>query len=435
MVLAQDADLPRSLVKTDYGNWAPRIGFAWRPFDGTRTVIRAGYGIFYSSYLQSWLRILMGDGFPINVTETLVSPGSDPIPLSNPFEANPLFEQVVSRTGVEIDPPTPYMQSWNFTIERALGWGTAFEAAYVGSKGTHLNRWRGLNTPVRSLELFETGQPFVSPDPRYPGGIEYLGFNSNSSYQAAQFSVRRQSSHGVAFRLNYTFSKSIDEASTFLSDTAFQAEPYAPSRDRGRSSFDRRHVFNIAGTWDLPVGQGQQWLGGIGKGWNALIGGWRLSGITRMLSGAPFTVRLNTVDVNHGESGRPNRIGSGIAEEEPGIRGIDYPWYEPSDFEAVPCIGLSSCEESQYGFQPFDPGNSGRNIFDFPGFTMLDVSMAKDFMPTERVRVGLRLEAFNALNLNNLTAPETRFDRWNGGFLRAATGGARTIQIGLRLSF
>jgi len=310
------------------------------------------------------------------------------------------------------------------------------EAAYVGSKGTHLNRWRGLNKPVRSLELFETGQPFVSPDQRYPGGISYLTFSSNSSYQAAQFSFRRQSSHGVVFRLNYTYSKSIDEASTFISDGAFQQDRYSPNLDRGRSSFDRRHVFNAAGTWDLPVGRGQKWLDGIGKGWNALIGGWKLSGITRMLSGAPFTVRSESPLRDYGESIRPNRIGSGLVEEEPGVRGVDYPWFNTSDFEAVPCVDLGRCTESQYGFEPFDVGNSGRNILDLPGFTTLDVSMSKDFAPTERVRIGLRVEAFNALNLKNLNGLDTRMERArNVGYLSGGTTGPRTLQLGLRLSF
>ena len=208
---------------------------------------------------------------------------------------------------------------------------------------------------------------------------------------------------------------------------------YSPNLDRGRSSFDRRHVFNVAGTWDLPVGRGQKWLSVIGKGWSALIGGWRLSGITRMLSGAPFTVRVERPSLDFGQSTRPNRIGSGLVQEEPGVKGVDYLWFKASDFEAVPCVEF--CEESQYGFQPFDPGNSGRNILDLPGFTTLDVSMSKDFAPTERVRIGLRVEAFNALNLKNLNGLDTRLDRGDVGYLSGGTTGPRTMQLGLRLSF
>ena len=101
----------------------------------------------------------------------------------------------------------------------------------------------------------------------------------------------------------------------------------------------------------------------------------------------------------------------------------------------MPC-GLSWCTESQYGFEPFDVGNSDRNILDLPGFTTLDVSMSKDFAPTERVRIGLRVEAFNALNLKNLNGLDTRMERArNVGYLSGGTTGPRTLQLGLRLSF
>ncbi len=183
------------------------------------------------------------------------------------------------------------------------------------------------------------------------------------------------------------------------------------------------------------MGRGQKWLDGIGKGWNALIGGWRLSGITRMMSGAPFTVRSESPLRDYGQSIRPNRVGSGLVEEEPGVRGVDYPWFNASDFEAVPCVDLPWCTESQYGFEPFDVGNSGRNILDLPGFTTLDVSMSKDFAPTERVRIGLRVEAFNALNLKNLNGLDTRLNRGDVGYLSGGTTGPRTLQLGLRLSF
>lgn len=423
--LARDVGLPRALVQTDYKNLAPRVGFAWSASSDGKTVLRGGYGIFYAGLLQDPLRIFLGDNFPIKVMEYFGAGPLHPISFADPFPQNLSLESrgVVSADGVERRQPTGYLQNWNLTIERRLGRATVLETAYVGSKGTHLTRWYNLNEPLRSMELFD---PRVNPRDLfdlYPrphpdfGRLRYMTFGANSNYHAGQVSLRRQATEALMFRANYSFSKSIDEASSFISDQL--AIPFNPGLDRGRSSFDRTHVFNFAGSWDLP---------GMSRG---PLAGWRVSAIFTFLSGRVFHPVFSRADLDQGESERPNRIAHGVPTEGEGRRGLDYPWYDPDAFEVVPC---ALCKPSQYGFQPFQPGNSGRNILTSPGVTNLDLALAKGFGLTEGSRLEFRAEAFNALNNVNLGNPEEDLRRPTAGTIRGALP-ARVMQLSIRLEF
>lgn len=422
--LARDVGLPRALVQTDYKNLAPRVGFAWRASSDGKTVLRGGYGIFYAGLLQDPLRTFLGDNFPIKVMEYFEAGPQVPISFDNPFPPNLSLERsgVISADGVERRQPAGNLQNWNLTIERRLGRGTVLETAYVGSKGTHLTRWYNINEPLRSMELFD---PRVNPRDLFPrphpdfGRLRYMTFGANSNYHAGQISLRRQATEGLIFRANYSFSKSIDEASSFISDQL--VVPFNPSLDRGRSAFDRTHVLNFAGSWDLP---------GMRRG---LLAGWRVSAIFTVLSGRVFNPLYRGANPDLGESERPNRIADSIPTQAEGRRGLDYPWYDPDAFEPVPCA-LPRCRPSQYGFQPFQIGNSGRNILTSPGLTNLDLALVKGFGLTESSRLEFRAEAFNALNHVNLGNPETNLRSPNAGMIRGALP-ARVMQLSIRLEF
>jgi hypothetical protein len=163
--LAEDLGLPRSLVDNDYNNIAPRVGFAYRPFSGNGTVIRGGYGLFYQGYLLRPIRQQLAGVFPFTFNETFGQNGQglnggrngSGLSLRDPFPGAGRTQGAgINRTNaVDNDPPTGYLQTWNFTIEKDLGGGNVLEAAYVGSKGTHLTRRYDINQPFRSLEQFE----------------------------------------------------------------------------------------------------------------------------------------------------------------------------------------------------------------------------------------------------------------------------------------
>jgi len=457
VVTAAEAGLPRSMVYTDYTNIAPRLGIAWRPFGSTRTVIRTGYGLFYGAEILNPIRNQLANNFPFALRQNFPRLTKDPtlVTLENPFPEERLrVTGVNNATGYDIHAPTAYLQSWNFTIERELWPSTALEVGYVGSKGTHLGRRYDINQPVRSMELYEayqaglTDQMFPRPIPDL-NAINFFSFGSNSIYNSFQISLRRRSRGGFFYRLNYIFSKSLDEASQFTGSSQGGFPNALDSRnlwlDRGRSDFDRGHVFSAVFSYELPVGRGKRYaLRGVPE---VLFGGWQLSGTARMYSGPPFTVRTADTELNLGESLRPNRIFKGTMPENayPGQKkGVDYPWYDLSAFEAVPCIDEEdagrSCGTSQYGFTPFAFGNSGRNILDGPGLATIALGLRKNFRFKEQRSLQVRIDVFNILNHTNFLLPDNYFNRITGGYITRVgssgrQGGPRVFQFGLRYRF
>src|SRR5262249_29274934 len=181
VVRASAAGLPETIVRTDWNNFAPRFGFAWRMVGNNKTVLRGGYGIFYGS--SSLYRMdEYNDTYPFCVTETFSRVTNDPrrLTLSDPFPTDPrAFSGVTSSFRPSSDSPaTQYLQSWNLALERELGRGTVVELAYTGSKGTHLQRRYDLNQAGRT-QATSTIRP-------YPGfsSIQIINDGSNSIYHS-----------------------------------------------------------------------------------------------------------------------------------------------------------------------------------------------------------------------------------------------------------
>ena len=445
--LARDVGMGRGLIDPDYNNIAPRLGFAWRPFGNNLNVVRGGYGIFYQGYLLGPVRRMLAGVFPFTFNQTFNSSGRGNVPpptLQNPFpegRARTGGAGIQNVNGFDPDPPTAYLQSWNFTVERDIGAGQALEIGYVGSKGTHLQRSHDLNQPIRNLELAVENANGTLSFPRPIDGFNrllYTSFGSNSAYHALQASLRRRSRSGLFYRINYTFSKVIDDASSMFSEAI---DTTNLRLERARSNFDQRHALTFAGRYELPFGRGRQFFRTLRGPAQAVFGGWQLASTLTAYSGQPFTVTAANVDVNAGESRRPNRIAHGYLESDafPGLKGVDFPWFDLSAFERVPCIGSQNrngveCVESAYGFQPFQVGNSGRNILDVPGHFNLNVSLQKNFRFEGRRRLQVRMDAFNAPNTTRLGRPRSQFDSIWGGLIISARP-PRILQASLSYTF
>ena len=272
--------------------------------------------------------------------------------------------------------------------------------------------------------------------------LSYTSFGSNSVYHALQASLRRRSRTGFFYRINYTFGKSIDDSSSVFGfggggGLAGAIDTRNLRLDRGRSSFDQRHAVTFAARYELPIGQGRQFFPGMRGTVQTLLGGSQVASTLTTYSGQPFTVTTSNVDLNAGESPRPNRIGHGHLPSDafPGKKGVDFPWFDLTAFERVPCIGTRNrtgieCVQSAYGFQPFQVGNSGRNILDIPGTFNLNLSIQKNFYFEGRRRLQVRMDAFNAPNTTQLRRPASQFDSLQGGFIIRA-GAPRILQASL----
>jgi hypothetical protein len=403
--LASNVGLPRSLVYNNYNNFAPRIGFAWRPFGNGRTVVRSGYGIFYTGSRLSAMRTDLTGGFPYSISQSFTSSTSNLanlIQLSNPFPSSlAKVSGITTTSGWEVYAPSPYLQSWNFTIEREIVPGIAVEAGYSGSKGTHLGRKYDVNQEIRTPVA--TTRPYTGF-----GDIEYYGFGGNSSYQAGTLTLRKRFAKGVFFRANYTFGKSIDANSglNYAGDGGYQGAQDSRNlnSERGRSDFDIRHVFSMNFAYLLPFRQ------------NVFLRGWQLAGSGTMRSGQPFTPQLSGPSADLAQATRPDRLANGaLANPSPDM------WYNLNAFAIVP--------DTAYRY-----GNSGRNILDGPGAINLNLALSKQFRFGDRGRVQFRWETFNMTNHSNFRLPAINLDKSNAGTITAAND-ARVMQLGLRCEF
>ncbi len=406
--LAKDYGLSESLAQTNHKNFAPRVGIAWRPFGGTNTVIRTGYGIYYGNSATKSVRSDLGNIYPFVYPQNFVrnSKNALALTLQNPFPTD--LAGIVGSTntaGYQTDAPSQYLQSWNFTVERQIG-NSAIELGYIGSKGTHLGRRYDLNQPLRKPEYKLTNGSFPKPFPAW-STIQYYGFGSNSNYHSASVTVRRRFARDFFFRVNYVFSKALDEASQLA---GYSNNGYGGAQDsrnirleHGRADFDRRQAFTLGLMYET-------------KFRNVLLKSWQIAATGIMYSGVGMTPYTNSASLDLGEAARPDRTALGtLANPTPQM------WFDINAFPIVPAGAYRN-------------GTSGRNIIDGPGNITQNISLMKKFYVRERAYIQFRWEAFNFINHANFRLPELGIGRVNVGTITAAEA-ARSMQFALRFAF
>ncbi len=403
VILADAAGLPRTITQTDRNDFAPRLGFAWRPFKGNRSVLRGGYGLFYGS--SSIYRLdEFNDTFPFSVNESYAAVTTDPttVTLSNPYPVSRRSVGGITNTnGQQNQPQSQYLQSWNLTGEHEFAKDTVIEVAYAGSKGTHLQRRYDLNQQLRGVP----GNP--RPFPAF-GTINFINDGSNSIYTSGVVTVRRRFSRSFFVRMAYTYSKSLDETSNTGGTVQYNFGSAQDSRnlkgERGRSDFDFGHAFTGSFIFQPKVSR------------RFAFKDWQLSGTTTMYTGPPFTPRVANFNYLNGEASRPDRIGKGTLAGPSSEQ-----WFDRTQFPVVPVGG-------------FRFGSSGRNILDGPGTFNMNASLSRRFRIREGVAAQFRFEAFNTLNRVNLNLPENRVDIISGGLIARAKDN-RVLQMGMRFEF
>ncbi len=414
--------VPRGGIESDKNNFAPRLGLAWTIGEDEKTVIRAGYGIYYDQSALAPTEALYFNSpyFDNNIFFSL--PGL-PLTLSDPFPAFFPFPLPDSALAIQRDLRTAYMQHWNLNVQRELGSKSVLEVAYVGSKGTKLLTARDINQPQPSV--LPPGLPFVPrPDPRFDD-INLLESRANSNYHSLQARLQQRFSRGLAALVSYTFAKSIDDASNFFSsagDPNFPQNSYDVRAERGRSNFDVRHRLSISYSYDLPFGNSNSYF--ADKGWvSKLLSGWQTFGVITLQSGRPFTVALLS-EIDNSGTGR-SILGFG-ANDRPNLVGdpqLSSPatgqWFNTAAF-AFPAPGTF--------------GNAGRNIIDGPGYQSVNASLVKNTNLTETVNLQFRVEAFNLFNRPNFNLPDNFLGSPTFGQITSARD-PRHLQFGLKLLF
>lgn len=401
-------------VNTDYRDFGPRLGVAYRVWN--KTVLRAGYGIGYNPLPVNQLAAAnypsqlnaqwsgantyqpfgkLAEGFPtvplVDVSKGLVDnpPGNLAMSIFNP------------------DGRRGYVQSYNVTIEQEL-FGWVIGNSYVGTLGTRLLGSRNVNSAGPGSVLAD--RPLNKLWKR-TADVTYMDYMLSTAYHGYQLSAKRRLAGGSIITVAYTFAKSLDYADNW-------AVNYDLNNDvnRGPSNFDRRHNLVVSHVTNLPFGKGQRLLK---TGWPARIaGGFKVSGILGARTGTPINVTGVRLGANavQGTSNRPSVIGK--PEVLKGV-GPGKTWWDTSVF-VEPIPGTL--------------GTAGRNPVRGPGYVNYSATLSRTFPITERFKLLFNAAAFNLTNSAHYNNPTGSFTNANFGRVTASYG-ERQVRVGARLQF
>ncbi|MBI3670601.1 MAG: TonB-dependent receptor [Acidobacteria bacterium] len=291
------------LYEPDYNNFAPRVSVAWDVTGKGRTVIRAGYGLFYDAFSQDFFmgHLPFNSGFdpgpaynPTGAAAFIITSGSaNAGPLATTAPVFGGFANNGDLFAVDRNIRTPYMQNYNLNIQQQIGGHAMLQVGYVGSNGHKLFRFRDINQPsqaaIRAADL-ACDCSSSGGVPRPNTAFFYINqqeSSANSNYQALQVSFRMRGWHGLDSTLNYVWSHSIDDASDgedFVPNAAQPNDSLRPNLEKGNSNFDvrQRLVWNFI--YEFPKRKGS---------WSRLTDGWGVNGVLTLQSGQPFHLNYN----------------------------------------------------------------------------------------------------------------------------------------------
>ena len=404
---------PTSIYDANWGDFSPRLGFAWTL--NPKTVVRGGAGKFTSMHNQF--------GGPVELIQNAIdepnrvtfskaeaqkynirypTTNDDILPLVK-GGGGPIAGTVISRHF-----PQPYSLQWNLSVSRELPAGFSLESAYNGNHAVHANVVRKINRvdPVTGARPYPTYSEF-----NYYDGSESVHYN------AWQNTLRKRMSHNLQLGAVYTYANTLS-----YSNAANLGYPNPPQDtdnirgDRGPSPFDIRHHFHTDFLYTLPL---LKLAGGsTGSASRALLDGWQFAGIYTAETGFPLNVTQSTTHA----SSRPDYVGGNAYAADPEAT---LQFLNPAAFAKVR-IGA--------GGAPVHPGTIGRNALRAPGFWNIDMALSKNFRFRERYGLQIRCDMLNAFNHTNFSGISTGVDAANFGRF-TSTRGARLVQLNARFSF
>jgi outer membrane receptor protein involved in Fe transport len=419
-----DPGIEAGTYDASWWNFGPRLGFAYDVFGTGRTSLRAGYGVFYDkpNTITTNSQATQGPfGTVVRFQGDAANRIDDPwAGRQNVFPVDPFntprdvaFALPHNAFSYAADTRPGRMQTWHVTVEHEVWRNWMVRAAYAGSRGDDLAI--GIE---RNPAIYAPGATTGTTDLRralYPNfasivSIEPLG---RSRYDALQLTLDKRLSNGFSMLANYTLARSLDDTSENKQNGATASNPFDPFYDWGYSNFDRRHVFVTSLLYEVPGEYGNRAL-------QAALADWSITGIVTLQSGLGFSVMSGVDNARVGNtSQRADVTGDPALSGDRSTSDRITRWFDTSAFRPN-ALGTF--------------GTSERNAVRGPGYAVLDVGLFKTFTFTDRFRVQLRAEAFNALNRANFGLPNSTMT--SAAFGRITTAGdPRILQFALRTWF
>ena len=452
----------------------PRLGLAYALDD--KNVIRTGYGLFIMQpFLSGDSGAVAMDGFNATISFSSSDGGLTPaFMLQNGFPQNFQRPPVIDSSYLNgqnapsyrnPDANRPgYTQQWNLTIEHQFSQNMYLGVNYIGNKGTRLPsnlfplnaldpKYLSMGSALNSQ--FAAGQTTVSgvnipysnwqgqmkacpasvaqalaPFPQYCGVMASVDENvGNSTYHAVEAKLEKRLANGISLFASYTFSKNLDNTDNVHPGGVNGISPFQQHKlSKGLSTTDSPHVFSATLTYELPFGKGKQFLNNSGGILDEIVGGWQIAAIGRASSGMPIAFTSSTCNI-------PTLFAMACL---PGVLSGQSPWAvdKGSWTPGQPLFNKSAFEApSTFNYYP-GAGSRITSIRGY-GYRNLDASLLKNIRITERFRLQLRAEAFDALNIHawarnpvttDVASPS--FGLWNG-----TASPPRNIQVGGKLTF
>jgi len=442
---SKQAGWPKALRNT-YTDFAPRVGFAYRPFADNKTVIRGGIGIYDVTTLGAVFFSVAGihDGFQGNFSNTGAAsdPGFFQFPnVLNPDPTNTGFGSQSFFTANQRDKKDPYSIQWNLSVEREIHGNTALRVSYIANRGDQLTWSPNLNQPR-------------------PGGTApFAAWNkvrcrcggAFSTYQSMQTELTHRYSHGLTFQSTWTWARNLSDTESWPRSgfdgeiTGDAMNQYNLRGDYGNVGGTRKHRWITTMVDELPIGKGRALLGNSNTVLNGIVGGWRLSTILLVQTGpfdTPFLQFDSSGNANNGFNrpdlaGNPNNFHHTAAQ-----------WWNPNVFA---CPGGAPGQNFANNTLDCGPvgivgrfGNSTPGSLVGPGTFNLSLGLGKDFQITERLKLKFESSFTNVPNHLNFDDPrnnlsETVNGQGSFGQVLASrigdAGGNRVGQFALRLEF
>ncbi len=456
------------LLNAQKTNFAPRIGIAYSL--NPKTVIRAGYGIFYGGLESLGYWPNLSENYPFQFTGSFPSGScnalncpTNGITIGNGFSSI-IAAGFASNTrnltmrGADPEPKTPYTQSYNLSIERSLSNDIVATASYVGNNSRHLQTNVDANAPMALTAPGVSSQnmrPF-----RHAGGSAYVSYSGASTYNALQTKLEKRMSHGYNLLATYTWSHSLDDVNTPLGSSGDSGERnfnlIPLNLEHSQSPWDTRHRLTFNGLYQLPFGKGHQYLNQNALV-DAIVGGWSANAMFVAQTGNYFTVHTTGINTASGGSntravkvGDPYSTGgnSSVGGSCPTSVRNYHNWYNPCAFTNP--WDPSSVSGGHYlapGSYVTDTASAigylggRRTTVAGPGYERVNMSVFKNFSVYHEQTLEFRTDIFNLFNTPALANPSNSGIGSSGGqitgtrSLQRYSPDSRFFQMSLKYSF